>query len=451
MKDTPAPARRFEFTRARVDGATCEPGKSQTLYWDTLQPGLGLRVTAKGARSFIFESKLGRETIRLTIGPASMQLRAAKDKRGRPLVEGADTQAAEWAYLISQGRDPRAEVRKATEADQQARAEVKAEKARREVLGIDAWTAYMKARKSKWGERHYADHKDMSAEGTDTTQPGILRQLLEKPLAEIDSQTVTRWAAKEAAQRRTRAQLAFRLLRAFMNWCAEHAEYAAMVQPGVCDKKQTKEELGRPGVKSDSLQREMLRGFFAETDKCTPSVRAYLQGMVLNGARPGEWLALRWEDVDFAHRVIRIRDKVEGDRQIPLTDHTAHLLAGLVRRGPWVFSSVAVKLAKDAVPGRIVIPNEQLSLAVQRAGLPPLTPHGLRRSFKSLSEWCEVPVGIVAQIMGHKPSATAERHYTVRPIDLLRKWHNTIECFILAEAGVEMPERQAQPGLRVVG
>lgn len=40
-----------EFTRARVDAAICPPDKSQVLYWDTKQPGLGLRVTAGGKRS----------------------------------------------------------------------------------------------------------------------------------------------------------------------------------------------------------------------------------------------------------------------------------------------------------------------------------------------------------------------------------------------------------------
>lgn len=30
-------------------------------------------------------------------------------------------------------------------------------------------------------------------------------------------------------------------------------------------------------------------------------------------------------------------------------------------------------------------------------------------------EAAKVPVGVVAQIQGHKPSATAEKHYTVRP------------------------------------
>jgi hypothetical protein len=43
--------------------------------------------------------------------------------------------------------------------------------------------------------------------------------------------------------------------------------------------------------------------------------------------------------------------------------------------------------------------------------------HGLRRSFSSLAEWTEIPCSIKAQIMGHKPSAIAERHYNVRPLE----------------------------------
>lgn len=85
------------------------------------------------------------------------------------------------------------------------------------------------------------------------------------------------------------------------------------------------------------------------------------------------------------------------------------------------------------------------------AGVEGLTIHGLRRSFGSLAEWCEMPVGIIAQIMGHKPSATAERHYRVRPLDLLRMWHIKFESWILEQAGVVIPAQQEeQPLLRVI-
>lgn len=53
--------------------------------------------------------------------------------------------------------------------------------------------------------------------------------------------------------------------------------------------------------------------------------------------------------------------------------------------------------------------------------------------------------------MGRKPSATAEKHYRRRPLDLLRQWHTQIEGWILQQAGIEQPGEGKAPGLRVVG
>ena len=53
--------------------------------------------------------------------------------------------------------------------------------------------------------------------------------------------------------------------------------------------------------------------------------------------------------------------------------------------------------------------------------------------------------------MGHKPSATAEKHYRRRPIDLLRQWHTKIEGWILEQASIEQPGEGQASGLRVVG
>jgi len=88
--------------------------------------------------------------------------------------------------------------------------------------------------------------------------------------------------------------------------------------------------------------------------------------------------------------------------------------------------------------------------ALAAAGLPALSIHGLRRSFGTLAEWVECPAGVSAQIMGHKPSATAEKHYRVRPLDLLRMWHTKIECWILEQAAVPQPAEREPGTLRVV-
>lgn len=84
--------------------------------------------------------------------------------------------------------------------------------------------------------------------------------------------------------------------------------------------------------------------------------------------------------------------------------------------------------------------------ALKAAGLPHVSIQGLRRSFGTLSEWVEVPVGVVAQIQGHKPSAVAEKHYRRRPLDLLRKWHDQIEVWMLEQAGITQSEAQVGTG-----
>ena len=109
-----------------------------------------------------------------------------------------------------------------------------------------------------------------------------------------------------------------------------------------------------------------------------------------------------------------------------------------------VFSATA------AASGRLQEPRIAHNQALTAAGLPALSIHGLRRSFGSLVEWVECPAGIAAQIMGHKPSATAEKHYRVRPLDLLRSWHVKIEAWILEQAGIEFDAKAAPGALRVV-
>ena len=219
-----------------------------------------------------------------------------------------------------------------------------------------------------------------------------------------------------------------------------------------------KRELPKPKAKDDCLQREQLTLWFEHVRKLdNPVQSAYLQVALLTGARREEVAGLQWADVDFQWNSLIIHDKVEGERTIGLTPYVKALLLDLRKRNqtpsvcrlkareglgkawkpsPWVFASTA------AASGRIQEPRIAHNKAITAAGLPHLTIHGLRRSFGTLAEWVECPAGIVAQIMGHKPSATAEKHYRRRPLDLLRKWHTIIEGWILEQAGIEQPKEQ---------
>ena len=158
-------------------------------------------------------------------------------------------------------------------------------------------------------------------------------------------------------------------------------------------------------------------------------------------------LGLRWEDVNTKWNGLTIRDKVEGVRVIPLTPYVSQLIHALPRRNGYVFPSAG---RGKEVRDTLSIPRTPHNDACAVAGIEGLTLHGLRRSLKSLTERLEIPAGVVAQLMGQKPSATAEKHYTVRPLDLLRVHHEKIEAWILEQAGIAF-DATAEPGkLRVV-
>jgi hypothetical protein len=60
-----------EFTDDLIASFVCAEGKDQSIYWDGACPGLGVRVTRRGVKSFVFDSKVrqsGGIKCRLTIG-----------------------------------------------------------------------------------------------------------------------------------------------------------------------------------------------------------------------------------------------------------------------------------------------------------------------------------------------------------------------------------------------
>ena len=439
---------KIAFTAGRVSGFKCPPDKKQAFLWDATAPGLGLRATPAGKPAYVFQSKYQGKDIRITIGsPAAWS------------IPDAQAKARELQRLIDEGKDPRDLKRDAlaAQAEKQAAAVAKVEADKAAALTVgEAWAAYVAERTPQWGELHRKDHERLARAGGETSKRGTrgrgvtiagpLHPLLAIPLRDLTAPVIEAWAAREAQTRPTAARLAWRLLKAFLGWCAEQPEYAPVL-PSVnpAKTKKAREVLGKPKAKDDSLLKEQLPAWFAAVRSIgNPAVSAYLQTLLLTGARPGEVLAMRWDDLNTQWRGLTIRDKVDGERVIPLTPYVWHLLAALPRRNEFVFASTR---NKDTP---LTEPNHAHDKACKVAAIDALTLHGLRRSFGTLSEWLEVPAGVVAQIQGHKPSATAEKHYRVRPLDLLRVHHERIEAWVLEQAGIVFDAKAAPGALRVV-
>lgn len=472
--------KREKLTAGRIDAFACEAGKAQSFLWDAHCPGLAVRATKSGSKAYIFQSRLKTgQDVRMTIGDCrAWALEEATDRAGRVSIPGARQEAKRLQAIIDQGRDPRqaradvaAEDKAKREATEEAERLAKDAERRGLVTLGEAWQVYCATRiaatRNGWSARHAFDHEkvmrqERAKENGKQLKAGVLASLSALPLSQITAARVAAWLDEETPKRGTQAALAFRLLRAFLFWCEGQPDFMGLADASACAPKISKEHVKKPGAKEDALQKEMLRRWFEAVRAIhSPTISAYLQSLLILGARREELASLRWSDVDFEWDSLTIRDKAEskggqdGRRTIPLTPYAKSLLLDLKNRNEqpptvrrfklleargerwepseWVFSS------KTSETGKLQEPSIAHRKALSAAGLPPVSLHGLRRSFGSLSEWCEVPVGVVAQIQGHKPSALAEKHYRVRPLDLLRQWHSRIEAWMLDQAGIATP------------
>ncbi|MDD2535395.1 MAG: integrase family protein [Macromonas bipunctata] len=431
---------RVRLTAGRVADFTCPPGKSQAFLWDTDAPALALRVTPTGRKTYVFESRLHRATLRLNIGTAA----------DWP-IEKARGEAQRLKVLVDKGQDPR-ELERKKQAERDAQRQQ--EQARAVTVG-DLWPTYLvegrPKRKDAFKPRYLADLQSMAAPGGEpkkrgqgVTRPGPLYPLLALPLAGVNGDTLKSWYDREALAGKHQAARALMMFRGFLRWCAARPEYRNLTDRDAGKAEAIVESLPSNNRRTDALEAAQVPGWWAGVEQLSNrTASAYLRALLLTGARREELAALTWANVDFQWRKLTIADKVDATRTIPLSPYMAHMLVTLPRVGPYVFASTGKT-------GRITDARASHAQALQHAGIEHLTFHGLRRSFSLLGEAAGAPDGAIAQVMGHKPSATAEG-YRPRSIDALRPFLERIEAHILSLAGVQF-HAQAEPGrLRVVG
>lgn len=457
------------LTHGLLERAACPQDTPFVLVRDADKKGLRLRVTRAGGKHWQFETRIKGKLFTRALGewPAVS-------------IDDAKSEAHRLRGLTEKGIDPREGERQQQVAKEQAIAEQAAKETQQakqqeaDALTVgEVWKDYIEQRRPFWGDLHYQDHLNKAQAGglpskrrgysKKLTQPGPLAALMPIALKDLDQPTIEAWAAKEGAIRPTSARLAWRLLKVFLNWCSEQPEYASLVPVrNAAKSKKAREALGKEASKRDVLQKAQLQAWFASVRQIgNPTISSFLQVLLLTGGRLNELLNLRWEDINFQWKGLSINDKVEGTREIPLTPYVESLIAALPRRNKFVFASTRTfrmdskntarrerkSAAKGAASpiglvletsasGHISEPNTPHTRACRAAGIDCLTLHGLRRSFASLTEWQEIPSGVVAQIQGHKPSATREKHYIIRPLELLALHHNRIEAWMLEQAGI---------------
>ena len=109
------------------------------------------------------------------------------------------------------------------------------------------------------------------------------------------------------------------------------------------------------------------------------------------GMRQSEMTALRWEDVDFAKRLITVRDTKNGDdRWVPMSNSAVESLSGLERNTERVFNTTS---------GAV---RQSWRKLINRAGIVDLHFHDLRHEAISRMFEKRLSMADVRAISGHK-------------------------------------------------
>ncbi len=90
----------MRLTLAAIEGLKLDTGVADKIIFDDDVPGFGIRVRASGARTWIYQYKIGGKTRRLVLGHAT----AIKPARAREI-------AGELHAKVRLGRDPASEKR----------------------------------------------------------------------------------------------------------------------------------------------------------------------------------------------------------------------------------------------------------------------------------------------------------------------------------------------------
>jgi integrase len=146
--------------------------------------------------------------------------------------------------------------------------------------------------------------------------------------------------------------------------------------------------------------------------------RAILLAAAMTGMRQGELLALRWRDVDWKAKRIRVRRNYtrghwstpksrSGERSVPLSSKVEAELRAHLRRSP--FSGEDDLVFANPLSGEVLLHGplvRRFKKALKVAGVREIRFHDLRHTFGTRIAAAGVPMRVLQEWMGHRDYRT---------------------------------------------
>ncbi len=367
-----------KITKRLVDSAEAE-GK-ELFVWDTELEGFGLRVQLSGYKSYVIQYRNAHgRTRRLALGRA-----------GRLTPEEARSLARRRLSEVDQGSDPSAErdrLRSAPDVAQLAE-------------------MYM--------ERHSRPKKKPASVAMDER---LLRRFIVPHLGTLRAEAITRADVAALHQELAWCPTQANMVRSVLSKMMTLAEKWELRPDGSNPVRHVERYPTRGRERYLSAEEFARLGAVLEQETGNPAhwkTVLALRLLMLTGARRGEILNLRWEEVLTEPPCLRLGDSKTGAKSIPLGSAALAALEAAPRwpGNPWV------------LPGRTGVGplrpshfSRAWDRIRQRAGLPGVRLHDLRHSFASVGTGSRLSLKIIGALLGHKDIATTNRyaHLAVDP------------------------------------
>lgn len=363
----PSTENHLNFTKTAIESLP-RPASGWRYYYDTKVSGLAIGVGASGVKTYVLYKKINRRPERIKIGRASDLT-----------VDEARRQAEKLNGEVAIGSNP---------AD--------AKRLLRDAITFGEMFA-------RYYKEHAVPHKKTADEDEakfkkylSSKKYGI--DLSKRRLREITISDLKTVFNKIAENHPITANRVLALVSSVFTKAIQDELYEGTNLCGSI--KRFKENKRERFITPDEFP-----AFFEALEQCGSDVtRDYIWISLLTGARRGNVLSMRWQDVHFTRREWVIPETKNGTPQrVPLVDAAIELLQ---RR--YESRSTEFVFPGDGKSGHLEEPKRAWKTLTTRAGMSDLRLHDLRRTFGAFQAGTGANLSVIGQSLNHKSVVTTK-------------------------------------------
>lgn len=291
--------------------------------WDREIPGLAVRVTDNGVRSFNFIYTLGTKVTR-SGRVAPHRHRVTLGRVGELTLEEVRERARELRKLVRQGRHPAQE-------EKVARANAAVPKLFSEL--VETYTRrVLEDRRTGRPVRQLMDRH--------------LKRWANLPVAAISRELVLeRVETLVDADKKGMARRVFHVTSRMFDWAISRGGFGLAINP--CEKLKVRDIIGRQEPRDRILSDRELRALIKAVRSLGHPYHQMIELLTLTGLRRNEVAQARWRELDLTARTWTIpAERMKSNRVhvVPLSDRMLELLASIPREGEYLFTGKGDKV-----------------------------------------------------------------------------------------------------------